>query len=154
MLNCLLTVGKARETYWQAALNEYGKRLMRFGGFELFNAKAEKEGGALNPEQIKDKEGKSLLKLLQPGDVVWAMCVEGLSLSSEGWAQKLAQANGRRLFLLVGGQLGLSRETIKKADLCLSLGAITLPHELAAVVALEQLYRAHSINAGLPYHRA
>jgi hypothetical protein len=55
--------------------------------------------------------------------------------------------------MVVGGQLGLAPEVQARAQLCLSLGAVTLPHELAAVVALEQLYRAHTILAGLPYHR-
>ena len=73
------------------------------------------------------------------------------------WAKRLDEARqaGRpRLVLVIGGAVGLSSEVLGRATHTISLGPITLPHELAAVVAMEQLYRAHTILAGTPYHRA
>lgn len=154
MLNCLLGVGKPKEPHFQKAIDEYAKRLARFGGCQVQFVRAEREEPNSNADELKAREGLRLLKLIQPGDAVWAMCVQGRNLSSEQWAEKLTLCASRRLWLVIGGQLGLSKEVEERADLKLSLGAITLPHELAAVVALEQLYRAHSINAGMPYHRA
>ena len=154
MLNCLLTVGKAKEPFYQKAMEEYLKRLQRFGGSMHLSARPEKEGPSSRAEDLKNKEGLKLLKLIEPADTVWAMCVEGKPLSSEGWARELAKLSSRRLLLVIGGQLGLSRQVSGRAQLQISLGPITLPHELAAVVALEQLYRAYTINAHMPYHRA
>jgi 23S rRNA (pseudouridine1915-N3)-methyltransferase len=100
------------------------------------------------------QEGERLLCRLRPGDTVWVLAGEGEGLTSPQLARRLQKAqSSRRLVIIVGGQLGLSPQVKARSGLLLSLGAITLPHELAAVVALEQLYRAHTILAGLPYHR-
>ena len=75
---------------------------------------------------------------------------DGRSLDSEafaGWLEERRQA-GRDLCFLIGGPKGLDLE----ADLRLSLGPMTLPHQLARVVLLEQIYRAHKILAREPYH--
>jgi 23S rRNA (pseudouridine1915-N3)-methyltransferase len=155
VLNCLLGVGKPREAHWRQAIEVYAARLRRFGGclVEFVRPSAEEPGHSARENM--DQEGTRLLKRLRPGDMVWALAVEGQSLSSPELARQLEAARGAsRLLLVAGGQLGLSQAVKERADLLLSLGAITLPHELAAVVALEQLYRAHTILAGLPYHRA
>lgn len=155
MLNCLFAVGKPKEAYFRKAMDEYGKRLQRFGGVKLEFVRSSREEPGSQQAQLLQQEGERLLKLIQPADTVWAMVIEGKPLSSEQWAEQLkAVAGSKRLVLLVGGQLGLSGEAKLRADLSISLGAITMPHEMAAVVALEQLYRAHTINAGMPYHRA
>jgi 23S rRNA (pseudouridine1915-N3)-methyltransferase len=155
MVNCLLGVGKPREAHWRQALAVYAARLRRFGGCALEFVRPEAEASGRPAEDIIAREGTRLHKHLRAGDMVWVLAVEGQSLSSPQLARQLAAARGfGRLVLVAGGQLGLSREVKAQAGLLLSLGAITLPHELAAVVALEQLYRAHTILAGLPYHRS
>ena len=83
--------------------------------------------------------------------------MEGRGWSSEQWAKKLqsAQRSGRtRLVLVIGGAEGLAAEVLKRADHTVSLGPATMAHQLAAVVVMEQLYRAGTILAGTPYHRA
>ncbi len=80
---------------------------------------------------------------------------KGEGLSSEGLAQRLNAMglSGRsHVAFVLGGPLGLSPEVLKKADATVSLGQITLPHVLARVVLLEQLYRAAKINRGEKYH--
>jgi 23S rRNA (pseudouridine1915-N3)-methyltransferase len=77
-------------------------------------------------------------------------------LSSEKFAQTLAKYrdNGtHNLAFLIGGADGLGEEALSKADLCLSLGPMILPHGLTRIVLTEQIYRAATILAGHPYHR-
>lgn len=79
----------------------------------------------------------------------------GKLLTSEEFAEKLGQvidSGTQQCFLAVGGADGWSPEALKRADLLLSFGRMTLPHELAAIIAAEQLYRALTIRAGHPYH--
>jgi 23S rRNA (pseudouridine1915-N3)-methyltransferase len=154
MLNCLLGVGKPKKNFWRQALEEYAVRLKAFGGCQLQFARSSREEPGCKREELLAREGQRLLNYLQTGDKVWALARAGEYLSSEQWSVRLDSVRRHhRLLLLVGGQLGLSLAVRQRADLLISLGPITLPHELAAVVGLEQLYRAHSILAGLPYHR-
>ena len=81
----------------------------------------------------------------------------GTELGSEAFAQSLAKfrdGGAQGLALFVGGADGLGLNALFKADLVLSLGAMTLPHGLARIVLAEQIYRAITILAGHPYHRA
>jgi 23S rRNA (pseudouridine1915-N3)-methyltransferase len=154
MLNCLLSVGKPKKNFWRQALDEYAVRLKAFGGCQLQFARSSREEPGCKREELLEREGRSLLNFLQTGDKVWALTLQGDYLSSEQWAVRLEGVrHHRRLLLVVGGQLGMPIAVRQRADLLVSLGPVTLPHELAAVVGLEQLYRAHSILAGLPYHR-
>jgi 23S rRNA (pseudouridine1915-N3)-methyltransferase len=76
-------------------------------------------------------------------------------LSSRGLAEKLAvwQADGRNLCFVIGGPDGVSDACRRRADFTWSLSELTLPHGLARVLLAEQLYRAHSLQVGHPYHR-
>ncbi|MDX2079894.1 MAG: 23S rRNA (pseudouridine(1915)-N(3))-methyltransferase RlmH [Terrimicrobiaceae bacterium] len=78
----------------------------------------------------------------------------GRQFTSRAFAAEIQRLeNQSRVALLVGGADGWSDATRSKANLLWSLGSLTLQHELALVIALEQIYRAYAINAGLPYHR-
>jgi 23S rRNA (pseudouridine1915-N3)-methyltransferase len=80
----------------------------------------------------------------------------GKQFTSRGLAAEIAKWENRsipRCALLVGGADGWSESARSQADLLWALGTLTLQHELALVVALEQIYRAGTIQAGLPYHR-
>jgi len=101
------------------------------------------------------KEEQGILRLLGPRDRVVGLEVTGLAMSSEGLAGKLGQwldDPGRQPCFVVGGPYGFGAGARERFDHSLSLGPCTLPHELARVVLLEQLYRAMSILAGHPYH--
>jgi 23S rRNA (pseudouridine1915-N3)-methyltransferase len=87
---------------------------------------------------------------------VVALAIAGESLTSEALADKIqrvtAQGHGRYVFV-VGGSSGLHPDVLKRADWQLSLSPLTLPHALARVVLLEQLYRSFRLISGAPYHR-
>lgn len=103
-------------------------------------------------EQVEVKDGKSALKRIPDGATTVLMDVEGKQLDSPGFATFISerQREGNTLCFLIGGADGIS---LPGADHRISFGPITLPHQLARVVLLEQLMRAHSILAGEPYHR-
>ena len=157
MTHLLLTVGKPRAGYIAQGLDDYLKRLKPYGGAELAPVKAAKAGKNTPDRKVLAQEGKNLLARIQDKDLVWALERKGKAWSSRQWAKGLqgARTCGRpRLVLVIGGALGLDRAVQERADQLISLGPPTLAHELAALVAAEQLYRACSILAGTPYHRA
>lgn len=153
----LLTVGKPKAAYLAACLDDYATRLKPQGGCALDSVRQVKPQKGQPPGQASAQEAQALLGRLEPRDQVWALEPGGQGWSSEQWAQgvdKAREAGARRLVLVIGGPDGLAPALLARADHKVSLGPITLPHELAACVALEQLYRAHAILAGSPYHRA
>lgn len=100
-------------------------------------------------------EGERMLKHVTRGARLVTLEVAGKAWSSEQLAAELArwQQDGRDVVFAIGGPEGLAPEVLQRAEQRWSLGPITLPHGLARILAAEQLYRAHSILKGLPYHR-
>lgn len=154
----IIGVGKLKESWQREACAEYIKRMKRFGPVEIREVpdqpEPDKPSEALN-QRVKDAEGKEILALIKPTDRVIALCIGGKAYDSEGFAEKVAQwtGDGRRMVLVIGGSLGLSDDVIKRADEKLSFSKMTFPHQLMRVILLEQLYRAHKINANERYHK-
>ena len=111
--------------------------------------------------EIKDKfpsdkqkiyEGELLLKAVPAGNFIIALDERGLQLSSHEFAKQIDKIS-QPITFIIGGAYGLSDELRSKANLLLSLSAMTMPHVLARVVLIEQLYRAYTINQNHPYHK-
>ena len=152
----LLTVGRPKAGYIAQGLEDYARRLRPHGGCELAWVKSVRAAKGLAEVAIMAEEGRRLLSRLESRDVLWALDRQGAPWSSEEWARQLDQAQqsgARRLVLMIGGPLGLDPAPLARAQRRVSFGPPTLAHELAALVALEQLYRAHGILAGTPYHK-
>jgi 23S rRNA (pseudouridine1915-N3)-methyltransferase len=115
------------------------------------------ESKAASAEARCAAESDALLAKVPPAHTLISLDPAGKMLSSEAFAVALAKYRDRGaggLGFLIGGADGLGPAARNKADLVLSLGPMTLPHGLARVVLAEQLYRAMTILAGHPYHRA
>lgn len=159
MLNIrIICVGKFKEKYWEAASAEYMKRLGAYCSVSVVEVREEKlpaHASRADEENVIEKEGKSILDRIGPGDHVIAMDIGGRELSSEAFAARIADISftASTIDFIIGGSLGLSAEVKKRADLRMSFGPITLPHQLARIVLLEQIYRAFKINAGETYHK-
>jgi 23S rRNA (pseudouridine1915-N3)-methyltransferase len=108
------------------------------------------------PLVIKRKEGAALLDALPKAAFVVALDLGGTEVTSEAFATCLRQWSGlsRTICFLIGGAEGLDASVIARADYLLSFGTMTYPHMLIRVMLAEQLYRANTILAGHPYHRA
>ncbi|MBR0206756.1 MAG: 23S rRNA (pseudouridine(1915)-N(3))-methyltransferase RlmH [Clostridia bacterium] len=154
----ILAVGKLKERFFEEGCAEYVKRLARYCILRVREAADEKAPESLSPaqeEQVKDREGKRLLSLLDPRDHVIALTVTGKAYTSEELAERMGalRDQGRNVSFLIGGSLGLSQEAVNRADEELSLSKLTLPHRLARLVLLEQLYRSFKILNHETYHK-
>lgn len=138
----VLAIGRLKEAHFKAAEAEYLKRLQRYADVILREAKDE-------PALLKALPEKHKLILLDE---------RGQNRSSEELARTLAEeaqhGGGRTVVFAVGGAEGFSDALRARATLILAFGRITLPHRLARVVLVEQLYRAFTILRGEPYHRS
>ena len=115
---------------------------------------ADRDIGRDAPRAVAD-EGADLLRLLPPNAHVVALDVGGRVVSSVALAEHLSELmlDGRSdIAFVLGGAAGLAAEVRERADESLSLSALTLPHQLARVVLLEQLYRSFRIMRNEPYH--
>ncbi len=115
------------------------------------------ESRSANAATRSEEEGAALLKLVREAEFLVAVDERGKAMTSVGFAQSLAKAldgGAKAAGIVLGGPDGLSQAVRDAAHLKVSFGAITLPHGLARIVLAEQLYRAATILAGHPYHRA
>ena len=146
----ILCAGRLRERYWQEAAAEYIKRMGRYRKLEIIEVPDQPEG----PQAMK-KEGEAMLAHLRPDDYVVALCIDGKerdSLQLPAFFREREQL-GARVVFVIGGSLGLHEDVIQRADQRLSMSPMTFPHQLARIMLLEQIYRAHKINAGEKYHK-
>src|SRR5262249_14793849 len=115
----------------------------------------ERSGAARRPDDIRRAEARELRDAIPAGARVILVTREGRALDSEGWAARLAEwrQDGRDVALVIGGAFGVDPKALGPCESRLSLAPFTLPHELARLVLLEQLYRAGTILRGEPYHK-
>lgn len=154
----VISVGKIKEKFFTAAIDEYAKRLSRFVKLNIIEVADEKipdNASDKEMEQIKDKEGEKILAKIPSGSFVVTLCIEGKELSSEELARKITDISmtSSSVTFIIGGSLGLSDTVKNKSSLRLSFGRMTLPHQLMRVVLLEQIYRAFKINNNESYHK-
>jgi len=148
----VLAVGKLRPAFREAA-DEYLRRLRRYGPVEEHEVREASK--APSPAEAVRQEGERLRQRIESGTLLVGLDREGTALASEALAARLDRWRqaARPLALLVGGSHGLDAGLLQSCQERWSLGPATLPHELARVVAYEQLYRAWTILRGEPYHK-
>jgi len=137
----VIAVGKVRKRWIQDGLAVYLKRLPGLVVSELRDAD-------------RAREGQAILAELRPEERLVVLCEEGELLGSVALAERLRGTGSERLAFVIGGADGLAAALKARASWRLSLSPLTFPHELARLLLLEQLYRAHSIQQGGAYHRS
>jgi 23S rRNA (pseudouridine1915-N3)-methyltransferase len=150
----LLMVGKTRESFIQEGLDFYQKRLKPLMQLSLHSVREEKEAGGLTPATLKAREGERLQAQMPPKAYRVALDPKGKEFSTEEFAEWLTRRElaARPLAFLIGGHWGLAEALLAAVDERLALSRLTLTHELARLILLEQLYRAMTIKMGHPYH--
>ena len=148
----LFAIGERMPAWVAEGFAEYRKRLSRELPLELIEIGTRGRG---EPAKARAAEGEALLAAARDAHVV-ALDGRGEAWSSEALARQLStwKMGGCDVALLIGGADGHSDAVLKRADQRWSLGPLTLPHMLVRLVVAEQLYRAATILAGHPYHRA
>jgi 23S rRNA (pseudouridine1915-N3)-methyltransferase len=149
----LLYVGSRPDPRWEALADEYRGRLRRQVAWQELRLPLA-AGRKQDPAGAREREGRALLAHLGPREKLVALDERGELWSTEGLARFLSAhlATGDLVFAL-GSDLGLSPEVLAKAHARWSLSPLTLPHEMARVVVMEQLYRALDLLSGGKYHR-
>lgn len=152
----VLAVGNRMPEWVDTAWRDYVRRMPGDHAIELREIKPEPRTSGKTPRQMMQAEGARLRSALPPGVTLVALDENGRDLSTEILAQKLSswRDDGRDVALLIGGPDGLDSELKSLAHERIRLSSLTLPHPMVRVLLAEQLYRAWSINAGHPYHRA
>lgn len=155
----LLTVGKLKEKFYMAAVEEYAKRLSAYCKFRLVELPESRLPENPNPSEIVAglaAEAERIFAAVPKGAWFCVLTPEGTELSSEALADKLRTVKNEgksAACFLIGSSFGMDASVKKRADFRLSFGPMTFPHHLMRVMAIEQLYRAESIQAGTKYHK-
>ena len=155
----IISVGKLKEKYLKQGIQEYLKRLQSYAKVKVIEVSDEPTSENMSDHEIAlhlEKEGERIKNHLTPDRKVIVMAIEGKIVSSEELAAKLNQYatyGDSKVTFIIGGSLGVSDEIKKNADMLMSFGRITLPHQLMRLVLTEQVYRAFRINAGHAYHK-
>jgi 23S rRNA (pseudouridine1915-N3)-methyltransferase len=140
----VIAVGKIKERGLRELLDDYGGRIQRYAPFHEVELK---DG---NTAEVEERFRKAIPARAK----VVALEVLGKALTSEGLSRVIGQSletAGQDLAFLIGGAYGLPESTSAAAHLKLSLSAMTLPHRLARLLLLEQVYRGFTILRGEPY---
>ncbi len=150
----LIAIGKKMPDWVQTGIIHYQKQLPKTLNFELITFEAQKRKGK-NIEQIKQLEGALLTKSAQGSNLIIALDEKGRQHTTQSIKKAMEnwQQNGDNVALLVGGSDGLDELCKQQADELWGLSNLTLPHSMARLLAVEQIYRAHSLLSNHPYHR-
>ena len=152
----IVAVGKLKERFWTDACAEYLKRLSGYAKVtvrELADVDPARAGGV---SAARAKEGAAILAAIPESSHVILMAIEGKQRSSEQLSARLdalCLQGASDICFVIGGSDGVDEAVYARANETLSFGPITLPHNLARVVLLEQLYRAIKISRNEPYHK-
>lgn len=150
-----LCVGRMTIPFLNDGCIEFAERLKRYLPVSINEIKEHKTGRKQNIKQIVETEGEALLQKIPAAAYVIALDQRGKQLSSEQLANLMNDHMLRSIpewTLLVGGPYGLADGLRQRADLVLSLSAMTLTHQMARMLLLEQLYRCCTIIRNEPYH--
>lgn len=154
----VIAVGKLKEKYLRDGCAEYIKRLSAFAKVEVIEVQEVRCGD--NPseaekQQVLEKEGQRILARLPKGAYVIPLCIEGQAYASADFADCLSgiSMQNSSIAFVIGGSFGLSPAVKAQGKIRLSFGKMTLPHQLARLVLLEQIYRAFCIQANTRYHK-
>ncbi|HHK6628481.1 TPA: 23S rRNA (pseudouridine(1915)-N(3))-methyltransferase RlmH [Streptococcus pneumoniae] len=155
----VVTVGKLKEKYLKDGIAEYSKRISRFAKFEMIELSDEKtpdKASESENQKILEIEGQRILSKIADRDFAIVLAIEGKTFFSEEFSKQLEETSIKgfsTLTFIIGGSLGLSSSVKNRANLSVSFGRLTLPHQLMRLVLVEQIYRAFTIQQGFPYHK-
>ena len=151
----IISIGTSYPAWIKGALDEYQKRLCSECKLSIKEVPIFKNNKKRNSHEKKIAEGNLIESFIDQSSYIIAMDQHGAQWTSEIFAEKMIawSLNRSKFQFLVGGSEGLSSALLERSDVIWSLSKLTLPHAVARLVLLEQLYRAFMINNKHPYHR-
>ncbi|WP_346773621.1 23S rRNA (pseudouridine(1915)-N(3))-methyltransferase RlmH [Adlercreutzia sp. ZJ304] len=151
----VVAVGKLKERFWSQACDEYLKRLRPYANVSVLEV-PDVDSSQCGVQQALSRESDAVLRVIPEDAFVILLAIRAKEFSSEQLAaklDKLALEGRSNVVFVIGGSHGVDSTVIARANAQMSFGPITLPHNLARVVLLEQVYRAFKISRGEPYHK-
>lgn len=151
----LLAVGTRMPNWVQQGFNEYAQRMPNLCELELLEIAAKKRGKNADTARILRDEATSLKAAIPDNYLTIALDRKGKSIDTLGLANRLQTwiDESQDVAILIGGPEGIDPNYLQGISLKWSLSSMTFAHPIVRVMLAEQLYRAWSINANLPYHR-
>lgn len=150
-----MVIGKTEDGWVSDGCDQYIRRIIHYLPFSMDVIPDIKGAGTMPPSLLKKKEAEKVLERLGPDDRLILLDERGRHFSSKDFAALLHKSGmdgTRNLAFLIAGAFGADDSLKSRADLSMSLSAMTFPHQLVRVMFLEQLYRACTINKGEKYH--
>lgn len=151
----LICCGKTVDGFLVQGELNYQNRLKHYFSFERIDLPDLKNTKNLTIEQIKEEEGKRIMKEIQPNQELILLDERGKTFSSVEFSTFISthfNYNQRDLVFLIGGPYGFSDDIYERCNNKLSLSKMTFSHQMVRMIFLEQLYRAATIMKGEPYH--
>lgn len=155
----IITVGSLSEAYWKNACDEYKKRLSlscKITETELKEARLPQNPSAAEIKNCLETEADKIVESIPKTCRVVALCIEGVHYTSEELAGVIDKAGNEgipELCFIIGSSHGLSDRIKQRADIKMSMSALTFPHQLARVMLYEAIYRSCQIIKGTKYHK-
>lgn len=151
----LVCIGKTDANYLKEGIEIYLKRLKHYVPFEMVEVPDIKNTKNISSEKQKEMEGEKILSLVANTDKLILFDEKGKEFTSEEYAvffEKQSVQGTRNLIFVIGGPYGFSKKVYERASQKLALSKMTFSHQMVRLFAVEQIYRAHTINKGEPYH--
>lgn len=155
MQTTLIMIGKTDEDYLKKGIEIYAQRIPHYAPFDIKVIPDIKNSKNLTQDQQKSAEAQLLLANIQTSDVVVLLDENGKMYTSRQFSEYINNAaisGTRRLVFLIGGPYGFDKTVYDRANHKISLSQMTFSHQMVRLIFLEQLYRAHTILKGQPYH--
>ncbi len=154
----IICVGKIKEKFLKAALDEYLKRLSKYCKLNILELPDEKIPEKINPNienEIKSKECTNIINHIKKDSYVICLDLTGKELSSEQFSKNIENISmqSSQITFIIGGSLGLNQQILSLANQKICFSKMTFPHQLIRVFLLEQIFRAFKISNGETYHR-
>lgn len=155
MKTTLIAIGRTVDKHLIAAIEDYTNRIKHFAPFDIEIIPELKNARKLSEAQQKEAEGELILKSINANDTIVLLDENGKELRSTefaSWIEKKQQFTSKKLVFIIGGPYGFSQKIYDCANEKISLSKMTFSHQMIRLLFVEQLYRAHTIINGLPYH--
>ncbi len=155
MKTTLLAIGKTDNDFIETGIRKYTDRLAHYTQFELKIVPDIRNTKNLSEEQQKQQEGEALLAQIAAGDVVCLLDEKGTEMTSREFAsyiERIGLTGSKRLVFVIGGPYGFAQSVYDRTNFKISLSRMTFSHQMVRMIFAEQLYRAHTILKGEPYH--
>jgi len=150
-----LWIGRTRDRRVAEMIDEYAGRIRRYCRVEITELREAPHDAKRSPGERNEREGAKILNALKPGTFRVAFDERGREMTSEGFAVflgRVVEGTPAGVTMILGGPYGLSEAVLEAAGQRLALSRMTLTHEMARLVAIDQVYRAFTILRGESYH--